>query len=69
LAWRKNIRQRLAKRSRINIASRKDTALFNSFVAEWLDSIPPSNLLRLDVSSESSNYPKSVQAILERLTE
>jgi deoxyadenosine/deoxycytidine kinase len=61
------IRQRLAKRSRINIASSEDTTLFNSFVAEWLDSIPASNLLRLDVSSESANYPKSVQAILERL--
>lgn len=59
--------QRLAKRSRINIASGEDTALFNSFVAEWLDSIPKSNLLRLDVSSETSNYPKSTQAILERL--
>jgi deoxyadenosine/deoxycytidine kinase len=62
------ISQRLATRSRINIASSEDTALFNSFVAEWLDSIPASNLLRLDVSNESANYPKSVQAILERLT-
>jgi len=63
------IRQRLAKRSRINIASSEDTALFNSFVAEWLDSIPASNLLRLDVSDESANYSKSTKAILERLTE
>lgn len=63
------IRQRLATRSRINIASSEDTALFNSFVTEWLDSIHPSRLLRLDVSDESANYPKSVQAILERLIE
>jgi deoxyadenosine/deoxycytidine kinase len=61
------ISQRLATRSRINIASSEDTTLFNSFVAEWLDSIPASNLLRLDVSGESPAYPKSVQAILERL--
>jgi deoxyadenosine/deoxycytidine kinase len=61
------IRQRLASRSRINIASSEDTALFNSFVAEWMDSIPPSRLLRLDVSDESANYPKSIQTILERL--
>jgi len=61
------IRQRLAKRNRINIASSGDTALFNSFVAEWLDSIPTSNLLRLDVSDEAADYPKSVTAILERL--
>jgi deoxyadenosine/deoxycytidine kinase len=61
------IRKRLASRSRINIASSEDTALFNSFVAEWLGAIPPSRLLHLDVSDESENYPKSVQAILERL--
>jgi deoxyadenosine/deoxycytidine kinase len=61
------ISQRLASRSRINIASSEDTTLFNSFVAEWLDSIPPSNLLHLDVSGESANYPKSTQAILESL--
>jgi deoxyadenosine/deoxycytidine kinase len=62
------ISQRLASRNRINIASSEDTAAFNSFVAEWLDSIPASSLLNLDVSGESANYPKSVQAILERLT-
>jgi deoxyadenosine/deoxycytidine kinase len=61
------ISQRLASRSRINIASSEDTATFNSFVAEWLDSIPASRLLRLDVSGESASYPQSVQAILERL--
>jgi deoxyadenosine/deoxycytidine kinase len=63
----KTISQRLAARSRINIASSEDTAAFNSFVAEWLDSISTSRLLRLDVSGESSNYPKSIRAILDRL--
>jgi deoxyadenosine/deoxycytidine kinase len=61
------ISQRLASRSRINIASSEDTAVFNSFVTEWLDSIPAFHLLRLDVSGESANYPKSVRAILDRL--
>jgi deoxyadenosine/deoxycytidine kinase len=62
------ISQRLATRSRINIASSEDTEAFNSFVAEWLDSTPTSHLLHLDVSGESANYPKSVRAILDRLT-
>jgi len=62
------IRQRLAARSRINIASSEDTVLFNSFVADWLDSIPKSNLLRLNVSGEAANYPQSTNAILERLS-
>jgi len=63
----KVISQRLATRSRINIASSEDTVVFNSFVAEWLDSIPASRLLNLDVSGESSHYSKSVQIILDRL--
>ncbi len=61
------ISQRLAARSRINIASSEDTATFNSFVEEWLNSIPASHLLNLDVSGESSNYTKSVEIILDRL--
>ena len=61
------ISQRLATRSRINIASSEDTALFNSFIAEWMDSVPDPRLLRLDVSGESANYSKSVRIILDRL--
>jgi deoxyadenosine/deoxycytidine kinase len=61
------INKRLAARGRINIASSEDTALFNSFIEEWMVSIPPSRLLRLDVSGESANYPNSVHTILERL--
>jgi deoxyadenosine/deoxycytidine kinase len=61
------ISQRLAARNRINIASSEDTAVFNSFIAEWLDSIPNSRLLHLDVSGESESYAKSVQTVLERL--
>jgi deoxyadenosine/deoxycytidine kinase len=63
----KIISQRLASRNRINIASSEDTAAFNSFIAEWLDSIPSSQLLRLDVSGESSSYPQSTLAILKRI--
>jgi deoxyadenosine/deoxycytidine kinase len=61
------ISQRLASRNRINIASSEDTALFNFFVAEWLDLIPASNLLRLDVSGESINYSKSTKVIFEKM--
>jgi deoxyadenosine/deoxycytidine kinase len=61
------ISQRLAARSRINIASSEDTSAINSYIAAWLNSIPASRLLNLDVSGESSNYTKSVQIILDRL--
>jgi deoxyguanosine kinase len=61
------IRQRLARRERINIVSVEDTALFNSFLEEWLGTISPSKLMRLDVSDESSGYGKSLQAILAQV--
>jgi len=61
------IRQRLAWRERINIASVEDTALFNSFLDEWLGTISPSKLLRLDVSEESPGYEKSLQVILAQV--
>ena len=61
------ISQRLATRNRINIASSEDTTVINSFIEEWLASIPPLQLLRLDISEELSDYPQSTQAILNRL--
>jgi deoxyadenosine/deoxycytidine kinase len=61
------IRARLAARQRINIASADDTALFNSFLEEWLATVPAGNLLQLDTSSESRGYPHSVPQILSAL--
>ena len=61
------ISERLATRNRINIASSEDADIFNSFTEEWLASIPPSQLLRLDVSNESPDYSQSALAILKRL--
>jgi len=62
----KTIVQRLSMRDRINIVSPKDTALFNSFLDEWLASIPRDQVLELDVSDETLDYERSVRAILNR---
>jgi deoxyadenosine/deoxycytidine kinase len=61
------ISQRLASRNRINIASSKDTGIINSFIEEWLASISPLRLLRLDISEEPSDYSQSTQTILKKL--
>ena len=61
------IRERLAARRRINIASAEDTAMFNSFLEAWLETIPAGNLLRLDVNGEDHEFNASVSLILERL--
>jgi len=66
-ASEQTISQRLASRNRINIASSEDAVAISSFIEEWLASIPPLQLLRLDISEELSDYPQSTQAILKRL--
>jgi len=58
---------RLSKRNRVNIASVEDTALFNSFLDEWLASVPSDQVLNLDVSTESLDYKDSVKVILDTL--
>lgn len=61
------ISQRLASRNRINIASAADAASFNSFLEEWLVTLPVDQILRLDVSAEDSGYSRSLPLILARL--
>lgn len=58
---------RLSTRDRINIARAEDTMLFNSFLEEWLASIPSDQVLRVDVSLETLDYEVSTRIILERL--
>lgn len=61
------VRERLAARNRINIASSDDAALLEGFIREWLASLPEENVLRLDVSTESAEYPVSVPVILDKI--
>jgi deoxyadenosine/deoxycytidine kinase len=61
------VTDRLAKRNRINIASAEDTHLFNSYLDEWLASVPSDQVLQLDVSEEGIEYEESVKRILEHL--
>jgi len=61
------VTERLSARDRINIASAEDTSLFNGFVEEWLASVPPGQVLELDVSNEPLNYEQSVKIILDTL--
>jgi len=61
------VASRISTRDRINIANAEDTALFNSFLDEWLAGIPSEDLLQLDVSKEDIDYSKSVNMIRRRL--
>jgi deoxyadenosine/deoxycytidine kinase len=61
------IRQRLAGRDRINIASAEDLSLLDSFLEEWLATLAPEIVLRLDVSSVSPSYTELVPTLLNRI--
>ena len=61
------VARRLSTRARVNIVSAEDTALFNSFLDEWLASIPSTQVLELDVSKENIAYSKSVNTIIKRI--
>ena len=58
---------RLSSRKRINIANADDTVLFNSYLDEWLASIPSRQILALDVSKETLQYAHSVSIILDTI--
>jgi deoxyadenosine/deoxycytidine kinase len=61
------VADRLSTRERVNIASAEDTALFNSFLDEWIADIPSDHVLELDVSNETLDYKQSVKIILDRI--
>jgi deoxyadenosine/deoxycytidine kinase len=61
------VADRMSRRNRINIASADDTALFNSYLDEWLAFIPSDQILELDVTEEDINYTHSVNIILDTI--
>ncbi len=66
-AQKSTIASRLATRDRINIARAEDTALFKSLLDEWLVSLPPGQVLEIDVSHETLEYEGSIGIILNHL--
>jgi hypothetical protein len=61
------VANRLSSRDRINIASSEDTALFNSFLDEWLATLPSEQVLELDVSDETLSFERTKGIVLQRL--
>lgn len=63
------VAQRISIRKRINIANSDDTALFNSYLDEWLMSLPSRQILQLDVSKETLEYSQSTNIILDTINQ
>jgi hypothetical protein len=57
----------LSARDWINIAGPEATALFNSFLDEWLAHIPAHQILELDVSKETLEYKQSAIQVMDRI--
>ena len=68
-ADKETVAGRLSRRKRINIASSADTAMFDSYLDEWLKSIPSHPVLALDVTDEDISYIPSVDIILDKIKE
>ena len=67
VADEETVAARLSTRDRINIATSEDNAIFNFFLDEWISSLAPEQLLKLDVSNETLLYKESVSVILKRI--
>jgi hypothetical protein len=66
-ADKRTVLARLATRDRINIAGAEDTALLDSYLDEWLASLPPDQVLELDAAQETVDYERSVGTVLARI--
>jgi deoxyadenosine/deoxycytidine kinase len=60
------IRDRLARRERINVATEADISLIEGYLIDWLHDIPAGQILRYDVSQCSPDYREILPEILTR---
>ena len=60
---------RLSGRDRINIASAEDFVLMEAFLDEWLDSVPPRQILEIDVTNEGLEFKESIREIIIRISQ
>ncbi len=61
------ISRRLAHRKRINVAAADDIPQLASFLDEWLSTLTPERLLRLDVSEDDFGYRRRLPSLLNTL--
>ncbi len=61
------VARRLATRKRINIAAAEDIPRLDSLLNEWLSTLPPGHLLRLDISNNDLGYQQLLPSLLNQL--
>jgi deoxyadenosine/deoxycytidine kinase len=60
---------RLSARERINIASARDFALFESFLDEWLVTVPCVHILEVDVTENDPGYTRLVPYLTSEISD
>ena len=68
-ADQKTVAGRLSARERINIASIEDMPLFESFLDDWLVTVPSGQILEIDATYEPLDYNQSIAKILAKISE
>ena len=63
------LKQRLASRDRVNIASAKDFDLIDILLEEWVSTISQENIIRLDVSETSISYNEILPSLIMKISE
>ena len=61
------VRARLQRRDRLNVATADDAQQLDTYLRDWLETIPIERKLELDVTHETSDYASSIQAVLARI--
>ena len=61
------VRQRLANRDRVNIATSDDAGLLKEYFEEWLNEISQEKVFRLDVSDADLSYGKVLPEISRKI--
>ncbi|MCF6278365.1 MAG: deoxynucleoside kinase [Anaerolineales bacterium] len=62
------VRQRLAKRNRVNIASAEDAGLLKEYLEAWLRTSAKAQVVRLDVSEADPDYQKVIPVLRDAIT-
>ncbi|MEI7848848.1 MAG: deoxynucleoside kinase [Chloroflexota bacterium] len=61
------IQKRLSTRDRINIADKNDLGLLDSYLEEWIFTLPKNKVIRLEVSDVSSSYSEVISTLINQI--
>jgi hypothetical protein len=61
------IQKRLSTRDRINIADKTDLGLLDSYLEDWIFTLPKNKVIRLEVSDVSRSYGEVLSTLINQI--